>query len=265
MKNNDSWMPEDLDLSERDTAELAGLLALAAGERTPPARLKARVLGGLRYPNASIPAAMTALEPGRRMPTGRVAAWAAAGIMATLLVVLALWPRGQATMLAEVRGSVSIDGRPAQAGQVFQPGQEIAVGRDSEAVLVIGGRVAARLLHGGEVFFHDQPTIELELRKGWLLSAVVNGTPYSVITEHGRISALGTDFMTRKQPADTFFCICHGHLKIAGAFGEFQVKSENHGGKEFTKSLAPHEPRHGTMVGHTTSDILSLRAFLKSS
>ena len=162
-----------------------------------------------------------------------------------------------------MRGSVSIDGRPARAGERLKPGQMITVADGSEAVLLIGERVAARLLHGGEAVLADRSDIHLELRKGWLLSAVVSGTPYSVVTEHGRISALGTDFMTRSQAGETFFCICHGRLKISGPFGEVQVESTNHGGKVFTKSLSPHETPHGTMEGHMPGDITSLRAFLK--
>lgn len=248
---DDIWTPETLELSSRECSELAGLLALTTPERTLRPELKVRLLA--RIVNAALDR-----KPGRRL------SFALAGIAAILLASGGPWSRRPSATLAQLRGIVSIDGRPAEAGQRLRAGQVIAVADRSDAVLIIGGRVAARLLDGGEALLLNRPGIELELRRGSLLSAVVTGAPYSVVTEHGRISALGTDFMTRTHPEETFFCLCHGRLKVSGAFGETRVESTNHGGKAFTKNRPPHEPRDGSMTGHMPPDLASLRAFLET-
>lgn len=246
---NDPWKPDELDLPAHDAAELAGLLAVGAGERKPPAGLKQRVLARL--------------HPARPSIFARAAALTAAVAAAALLLALGLWSRRPTVILAGFHGSVLVDGRPAQAGQAVRPGQAVAAGEGAEAVLVFGPRAAVRLLRGAEVVFHDKSSIEIDLRKGWLLSAVAAGTPYGVVTEHGRIHALGTDFITKTRAQGAYVCICHGRLRLSGAFGQAEIASENHASWVFAGSQAPRQPDGGTMEGHSESDIVSLRSFLR--
>lgn len=263
MNDNDPWTPETLDLPERDSAELAGLLGMTAVERKPPARLKARIFAAIRPAPLTPPSIEPTGVASRYAPYHRAFLLAAFVAAAVLLIFGGIPPRQTAT-LAHIRGSVLVDGSPAIAGQSVKAGQVISTA-DGEAVLVFDRRAAIRLLHGGEAVFRGRPAIEIELRRGGLLSAVVSGIPYSIVTEQGRVAALGTDFMVRRRPTDTFFCICHGNLKISGDFGEARAASKNHRGLVFTKSRAPYEPSDGTMEGHTQNDILSLREFLNPS
>ena len=59
--------------------------------------------------------------------------------------------------------------------------------------------------------FRDQPTIDIE-RKGWLVAVEWNPS----VTTRPHLRAAG-DFMTRKQPADTFFVFATGSQDVASA------------------------------------------------
>ena len=96
----------------------------------------------------------------------------------------------------------------------------------------------------------------------WLLSAVVTGTPYSVVTQEGSISALGTVFLSKALDQETAVCICHGKIALTGAFGRKEIASSYHEGWSFTSRRAPAAERGGTLEGHEDEDVASLKAFL---
>lgn len=250
MMEKENWSKEELELSERETAELAGWLALSE-ERKPPAALRERVLSSMEAA-PSVAAAWA--------PLGR---WAAAsGAFAALFLAAGLWTPTPAARLASTRGLVTVDGRAASSGAALRGGQVVTVSEDGQAVIAFNGRAAIRLLHGGTVSFKTGAAVEVALQKGWALSAVKKGASYSLATKDGRVTALGTDYLVKAQPKDTWLCICHGRIGIEGRFPTAEAASDNHGGWVFEAAKAPRKPDYGTLEGHGDEDISSLRAFL---
>lgn len=248
----DIWTKEELELSERETAELAGLLALSE-ERKPPAALRERVLSSL----ATEPAIASFWAP-----LGR---WAAAtAAVAALLLAVVTRPQDSRAILAKTRGLVTVDGAIAESGARLKAGQIVSVSDDGLAVVSFQGKAAVRLLHGATASFSlgSDSTVDVFLQKGWALNAVSKGIPYSVVTPHGRISALGTDYLVKAQPKDTWLCICHGRIAINGKFGRREAASEKHDGWAFEAARAPYKPDDGTMEGHDEESIRTLRAHL---
>lgn len=253
MMGNENWTQEELGLDAREAAELAGLLALADA-RKPPAALRERVLSSLEASQDAVPPAWAPL---RR--------WAAAsGAFAALLIAVGVLNPGPRAVVAQVRGAVLVDDALVSAGVALKPGQTVSVSGDGQAVLSFRGKTAVRLLKGASASYSigSDSAVTVSLQKGWALNAVKTGTPYSIATPQGRISALGTDYLVKAQGKDTWLCICHGRIGIEGKFGRGEASSQNHGGWVFEAAKAPYDPKYGTLEGHGDEDISSLRAFL---
>ena len=166
----DPWNPDELELPEREANELAGFIAESTPPRRPPVPLKVKILAAAR-------AQQSGSERPWRSFDWRVGSGLAAAC-ALFLTLFSLGTRRPEAVLAEVRGVVTIDGQPAKAGAGLRSGQLVAVSEDGQAVITFGGRAAARLLRGAEMSFQSGSSIGVNLRRGWLLSAVVTGTPY---------------------------------------------------------------------------------------
>jgi ribosomal 50S subunit-recycling heat shock protein len=246
MKKEENFEPASMGLphsSEFD--ETAALLAYGATERKPPAHVKARLMASLRS------------KPER---SGNSLRWIiAAGAIATLLLVPRFFSARAQSEFLVVRGAVTVDGHVVSAGERLALGQTISVPADGEAVVRIGKRAGFRLTHGAQAqIARDDSSVEIRLRKGWILSAVKTGTPYTVVTDHGRTSALGTDFIVKTEDGWAWACICHGRLGLSG-FPQETIAAEHHA--HILQPLFPSqkaEPRKG----HTDEDIASLRALL---
>lgn len=247
MSEKEDFDPESMELPpSREFDEAAALLAFGAAERKPPVHVKARLMASLRS------------KPARSFVPSRWAI-AAGAIAALLLAVRILHGRAQPELLA-VRGEVTVDGHAASAGERLAPGRTISVSSDGEAVVRVGGRAGFRLSHGAQaVIVRDDKVVNVRLIKGWILSAVKTGTPYTVQTEHGEASALGTDFMVKEEQGWAQVCICHGRLRLSG-FPAATIAAEHHAAT--TQTAFPNAAAEG-QKGHTDAEIASLRALLR--
>ena len=162
--------------------------------------------------------------------------------------------------LLTVRGEVTVDGHAASAGERLAPGRTISVSADGEAVVRIGGRAGFRLTHGAQaIIVRDDEIVDVRLMKGWILSAGKTGTSYTVRTERGEASALGTDFMVKEEQGWAQVCICHGRLRLSG-FSEATIAAEHH--YAVAQPAFPVATAEG-QKGHTDAEIASLRALLR--
>jgi hypothetical protein len=246
MSEEKDFDPKSMELPpSREFDEAAALLAYAASERKPPARLKANLMASLRPKSAfSLPA------PGWLL---------AAGALAALLIVPRFFKAAPRPEILSLRGDVRIDGRAVSVGDILGKGRVISVSPDGEAVVRIPGRAGFRLSRGAEAeIVRNDDAIEVRLTKGWILSAVKSGTPYTVATEHGAASALGTDFMVKAEGGWACVCICHGRLGLRG-FSQTVIAAEHH--------YALAQPRfpaaEADAVGHSDAEIDSLRRQLR--
>lgn len=247
MDDNDPLKAESLDLpSSRELEEAAALLAYAADERTPPPQLKERL--------------MASFHPAAASFIGRRSAFPIAAAALASVLIAVFWaraPRSDAT-LASAQGVVTVDGRAVSAGSRVGWGSVVAVSPDGEAVVRIGDSAGFSLSRGGSaVLAREDGALVVRLTTGWLLSAVKTGTAYAVVTDHSRISALGTDFVVKVRDGRAYVCICHGRIGLAGDFPEPELASRAHG----SSSEPKYEPGgEGGMEGHSDDDIVRLRA-----
>jgi hypothetical protein len=241
-KEEDDFNAESLDLPRsREFTEAGALLSCAAGERKPPARLKTRLMASLRPASPWIVA--------RNWTIGAAA-------FAALLFALFSSMNGPAAVVLEARGDVRIDGMPAASGAKLRSGQSVSVSGDAEAFVSVGGRAGFRLSRDAEArLVTEGKAIEVRLKSGWLLSAVKTGTPYAVAVEHGKVSALGTDFIVKVRDGLAYTCICHGKLGLVG-FPQDRIESAHHGAiaqKGFPSGAAV------GMEGHSDEETAALR------
>lgn len=249
MSEEKDFDPESMDLPpSREFEEAAGLLAYGASPRKPPARVKAELMASLRP------------QPARSFAAFRwvIAAGAVAAVAALLLIPRLFRNRAQSEFVA-IRGDVTVDGHAVSSGASLAPGQIISVPADGEAVVNIDGRAGFRLSRGARASIsRDGDGIRVRLAKGWILSAVKTGTPYTVAAEHAEASALGTDFMVKEENGWAQVCICHGRLRLSG-FSEATIASAHH--YAISQPAFPVASAEG-QKGHTDDEISSLRTLL---
>jgi hypothetical protein len=189
----------------------------------------------------------------------------AAAFAALLLVPALKLARRPAAEIVAVQGTILVSGRPAGAGSPLRVGETIAVDPASEAIVRIGSRAVFRLSHGGRaVISRAGSEIDLSLQDGWALSAVNKGNPYSVVTAHGRIAALGTVFIVRAGAQRDYVCICSGRLLLTGHFPAREIAAQHHLDVYISSDGAP-VPAAGPLDGHTDGEIATLKAFLPAS
>lgn len=250
MEDKNPLDAESLDLPpSRELDEAAALLAYAAAERKPPAHLKDRLMASIH------PAAPP--FPLKRWAWPAVAAMAAAAL---LVVFRQRAPVVEASLVA-ARGEVLIDGRAASAGARVGWDSVIEVRGEGEAVVRVDGRAGFRLSQGGRAALlrGENGALLVRLSEGWLLNAVKTGTPYAVVSEHSRVSALGTDFIVKVRDGRAYACICHGRIALEGDFPRKEMASAGH-----AASMEPlYEPGpEGPLDGHSDEDIARLRALV---
>jgi hypothetical protein len=253
MNPQDPFDPRELDLpASREFGETAALLALAVAPRRPPAALKTRLMSAIRPEPRQSPAWLWRLLP-------------AAAVAALLLVPALRLVRRPAARIVSSQGTVLISGRAAGAGSPLRVGETIAVAPDGEALVRVGGRAVFRLSHGGRaVITRAGADIEVRLLDGWALSAVNKGNPYSVVTAHGRIAALGTVFIVRAGPERDYVCICSGRLLLTGDFPAREIAARHHLDVYLSSGSAP-VPAAGPMDGHTDADLAVVEAALAAA
>lgn len=246
MEDKDPLDAESLDLPpSRELEEVVALLAYDAVERKPPVHLKERLMASIR------PAASPFTFKRWAWPT--VAAMAAAA----LVVVFAFRGSRDGATLEDVRGLVTVDGRPAAGGARVAWGSVVAVSEDGEAVIRVGRRAGLGLSRGGRArLTREGSALSVHLESGWLLSAVRTGAPYAVVTPHSRVTALGTDFIVKVHDGRAYVCICHGRIGLKGDFPRDEIASESHGA--VSEPLFERGPE-GPMEGHSDEDIARLR------
>jgi hypothetical protein len=240
---------DPLDADSQDLGEAAAFLAYAAPERRPPAYIKDRLMASLRPAHAPF------------FSKRRVFPVVVATTSAVLLAVIWLRAPDHDARVVAVGGGVTVDGRAVAAGDPVSWGSVIEVPLDGEAVVRLGDRAVFKLSRGGRATLaRSGDALSVRLSAGWLLSAVKTGTPYAVLTEHSRISALGTDFIVKVRGGRAYACICHGRIGLEGDFPVPEIASQGH--RALSEPL--YEPgMEGGLEGHDDEEIARLRAALK--
>jgi hypothetical protein len=139
--------------------------------------------------------------------SGAIGAGGFAGLMRT---ALAVDPRQG---IRQMKGNVTIDGKPAEHGQTIRPGQKVATGTDGEVVFVIGKD--AFLQRANSEFIIERGTGVAVLRyiTGKVLSVFGKGRKM-LETPTATIGIRGTGCYIEAEQARTYFCLCYGVADI---------------------------------------------------
>lgn len=110
-------------------------------------------------------------------------------------------------------GEVSVNGKPAHAGQLIQPGDEIATGPGSEAIFVMGQD--AFLLRDTSVvrFGAASAASFMRIVTGKILSVFGHGQK-SIVASTAVIGIRGTACYIEESSDHTYFCLCYGEAEI---------------------------------------------------
>ena len=140
----------------------------------------------------------------------------------------------------DLRGNVKINGTPATADSVINPGDTVVTGTDGYIVFVIGE--SAFMLRSRSELVVDKPAPEaygaayglIRLLTGALGATFKKGTPAGLRIANATIGIRGTGIYMETRGTGTYFCTCWGKTEITIADTQLQ--------KEFVEATR-HNPR----------------------
>jgi hypothetical protein len=120
----------------------------------------------------------------------------------------------------QVRGEVTVNGKPVRVGDPVRPGDTVATGRRSLAAFVVGRdaflvRDSTRV----EIVGGETAADLLRLVTGKLLGVFGAGRGRRLITTNATIGIRGTGAYLEAEAARTYFCLCYGTADVATADG----------------------------------------------
>ncbi len=147
-----------------------------------------------------------------------------AGISGLIQEALAKGDLPASRGIHSITGSVTINGTPAKVGLLVQPGDSIAAGPGSSAVVVIG-RDAYLLRANTRVTFEgrkDDPSVldTVLISAGKVLSVFGKRSstdPVRVRALNATIGIRGTGCYVEAEEKRVYFCLCYGEAAITGA------------------------------------------------
>ena len=165
------------------------------------------------------------IKPSRRTTLKQLAALGLlgpAGISGFIQEVLAKGDSPVVSGIQSLTGSATINGRDAKVGSAVNPGDKIATGKDSLAVVVVG-KDAYLLRDGTNVTFEQSKSrpgvLETVLiSTGKVLSVFAKRTDGGVRVRaaNATIGIRGTGCYIEVQDTRTYFCLCYGEAAIDG-------------------------------------------------
>ncbi len=136
---------------------------------------------------------------------------------------------GPAQGIRRLEGTVRVDGREARLGTPVAPGQRVATGARSQALVVIGHDAfllradTAIDTEGGEGVLRA-----LAVRTGRILS-VFSRKAVEIRVPHATIGIRGTGAYVELRPESIYFCLCYGEAVVrAPGMAEQVVKTHHH-------------------------------------
>ena len=190
------------------------------------------------------------------------AAFGAAGASGLIREVLAAGdlPPG----LHRLDGTVSINGKPAQAGAKVNLGDKVATGPKSSAVVV---------LKGDALLMRADTVIEVKGENG-LLTDLLVGTgrvlsvfakkPVNIKAASATIGIRGTGAYLEVDPDSVYFCLCYGEAVIEGpAMAPKTVKTTHHEQPLLLTTTTPAmAAQPGPFRNHTDDELIMLESLV---
>lgn len=119
--------------------------------------------------------------------------------------------------VAQIKGDVRINGKPAERGQRVAPGDLIVTGKGAELVVVV--EHDAFLVRGGSRIEFGAATTRgavtvLRILTGALLSVFESGRRREIRTMTASIGIRGTGIYVEIEPQRTYACTCYGEAVL---------------------------------------------------
>jgi len=207
------------------------------------------------------------LDPSRRRLIRYLAVAGAAGpagLSGWMSRALAAGTLGGVEGVARLEGTATVNDRPAKVGTPVKPGDRIATGKASQAVVVVGSDA---------FLLRSETTVEtkgssgiataLTVLNGKLLS-VFGKKPMSIQAGPAAIGIRGTGAYIELEAARVYFCLCYGEAVIDGRnMPPKTVKTEHHESPLWLYedgSALKAEP--GPFLNHTDAELTMLEALV---
>jgi hypothetical protein len=128
-----------------------------------------------------------------------------------------------------LEGNATVNGKPAQVGTPVSVGDKIATGRDSSAVVVVGGDA---------MLMRAQTTVEIQGNPGAIATMIIttgrvltvwSKKPVAVKAATATIGIRGTGAYFEVLPDEVYFCLCYGEAVVeAAGMPDKEVKTKHH-------------------------------------
>ncbi|RZI44640.1 hypothetical protein EGT07_04305 [Herbaspirillum sp. HC18] len=194
----------------------------------------------------------------RRASLRRLAALGAIGMTGLLRAALAANPQSG---MRRIKGSVTVDGQPAELGQEILPGQKVVTGPDSEAMFVIGKDAFLQRENSEFGIDSNAGLVVLRYITGKVLSVFGKGRK-KLETPTAVIGIRGTACYIEAEEERTYFCLCYGSAVVQPKGMRTMrkhVKTKHHE-SPFTIGMGRAEPvmARAKVINHTDGELIML-------
>ncbi len=202
----------------------------------------------------------------RRWLRGAAAGMLAAGMLQLRSALAAgTLPPG----VAQIKGDVSINGKPAERGQRVAAGDVVVTGRGSELVLVLEKdaflvRAESRVEFGSAAA--QSAVSVLRLVTGAVLSVFESGRRREIRTSTATIGIRGTGIYVEVQAQRTYACTCYGEAVLtptADPQAAETVRTKRHDQPRYIYGKgAPRMMEAAPVVNHTDAELQMLESLV---
>lgn len=125
-------------------------------------------------------------------------------------------PTSSVRKFLEVKGTVTIDDKPAAVDMPIGDKSVIVTGDDGHAVVsvVAGSMIEIRAKSRIELGTSERKTNSWKIVTGALWSFLPSGTSFEAVTDNAVAGVRGTIFYVEKAPKSTYICDCNGEVEV---------------------------------------------------
>lgn len=196
------------------------------------------------------------------LATGAITAGGLAGLVRQ---ALAMGNLPIAHGLHSLRGSVTINGKPASAGDLVQKGDAVATGPGGQAIVVIERDAFLLRENSQAVFGADALKQALRLVSGKVLAVFAQGE-HRILTTAATIGIRGTAaYVEDVEPERMYFCLCYGESEVQTAGGQRASYATTHHESPryiYRDAGAAKALVEAPMINHTDAELIMLEGLV---
>lgn len=167
--------------------------------------------------------------------------------------------------IREMKGRVTIDGKPAESGQKILPGQKITTGEDGEVIFVVGKDAFLQRANSEFTFEHSAGVVVLRYITGKVLSVFGKGRK-TLTTPTAAIGIRGTACYIEAGQESVYFCLCYGTAIVAPNGDPVQrttIRTKHHDHPIIIGAAAGSTMMANTQViNHTDAELILLESLV---